>query len=115
MSSTDVAAAVRIDLEGGEHIYIRKRRGWAAHNRVQSAAVGIDGVDSEGNPVIKIDLLAMGLAEMETAIVSWSLDLPVSRAGFESEDFDPALGDEIVKAIQAYYRDQGRSKAGKGS
>lgn len=78
---------------------IRARRGWAARQDIESAGATVE----HGTGRVRADLRAYGLAVMRHAIIDWSLDLPLSDAGFESDDFDAEAGDEIVAAIDAHY------------
>lgn len=111
MSKT--TAGHRIELSTGDWITIRPKRGWEASNRIQASGAKVTGVDADGNPAFALDLVAYGMAVLEHAILAWSLDGEPGSAAFLSDDFDADLGDEMVKAIDAYYKSQRRGPQGK--
>jgi hypothetical protein len=91
------------DRLGGGSVEIRAKRGWGAAQRIESAGVVIrPGADGDEHTAV-VDGQAKGLAILEGSIVSWTLPLPATRAGFLSDDFDPDVGDWLVDACEEYY------------
>lgn len=91
---------------GGGSVQIRAKQSWGARARVDSAGVFVKPGEEEA----RIDGRAKGLAILESAVVSWSLDLPATREGFMSDDFDGDVGDWLVDAIVEHYQSQRRSE-----
>ena len=100
----------------GAFVTIKPRQSWSALNRVQAAGLVVrtDGAVATGE--VTADVLAKGLAVLETAVLSWSgvVDfdgraIPATRAGFMG-DFDSGFGDWLVDAISAFYEAQKRTE-----
>ena len=105
----------------GAFVMIRPRQSWSALNRVQSAGAILHMIGGVMSDDLTPDVLAKGLAVLETAVLSWHgvLDadgrpLPASRAGYMHDDLDPELGDWIVDAITAHYAVQRRPADAEG-
>ena len=108
------SAVHRINLEEydaarypGGWVDIKGRRSWADQQRIDGAAMTLTG--SATAMVAHPDLLARGLAALETSVIAWSLTddsgeaLPANRTGFMSDSFDAGLGDWLVVRIDAHY------------
>ena len=112
---------IEVPDKAGAYVLIRPRQSWAALNRVQAAGLVLrtDGVGVTRE--VTADVLALGLAVLETAVISWhgiedsnGRPLPASRAGYMHDDFDPAIGDWLVDAIRAHYEEQKRPADAEG-
>lgn len=111
----DVPNPERFGLKAGAYVLVKPRQSWAALNRVQAAGLVVrtDGAGATGE--VTADVLAKGLAVLETAVVSWhgvedanGRPLPTSRAGYMHDDLDSDFGDWLVDTISAHYAAQRR-------
>lgn len=107
----------RFGLAAGAHVNIKPRQSWAAANRVQAAGLVVRTSSTGPTGDVRADVLERSLAILETAVVSWhgiedsgGKPLSASRAGYMHDDFDPALGDWLVEAIEAHYASQRRTE-----
>lgn len=93
------------------HVLIRPKQSWSALNRVQAAGLVVrTRVSGEAAGEVTADVLARGLAVLETSVLSWSgvvdadgKPIPATRAGYLHDDLDPEFGDWLVDAITVYY------------
>lgn len=113
------------------YVLIRPKRSWSARNRVESAGMFVrshgeaarrgEDAPAAAAAEVGIDAMALGVAVLETAVISWTgiadvngRPLPATRRGFMHDDFDSDLGDWLVEQIQAFYAAQQRTEeAGK--
>lgn len=100
----------------GAYVLIKPRQSWSALNRVQAAGLVVrtDGGGATGE--VTADVLAKGLAVLETSVVSWhgitdanGRPIPATRAGFMHDDLDAEMGDWLVDAISEFYAAQRRT------
>lgn len=95
----------------GAYVLIRPKQSWSALNRVQAAGLVVrTRVSGEAAGEVTADVLARGLAVLETAVLSWSgivdadgKPIPATRVGYLHDDLDAEFGDWLVDAITAYY------------
>ena len=99
----------------GAFVLIKPRQSWSALNRVQAAGLVVRTDSAGATGEVTADVLAKGLAVLETAVLSWSgiedasgRAIPCSRAGFMHDDLDAGFGDWLVDTINAYYEAQKR-------
>ena len=99
----------------GAFVTIKPRQSWSALNRVQAAGLVVRTDGSGATGEVTADVLAKGLAVLETAVLSWSgvtdasgRPIPATRAGFMHDDLDAGFGDWLVDAITAFYAAQRR-------
>jgi len=85
----------------GEKVTIRASRSWKAAKDIESASLRFS--PDSGSMVGTVDLYEKGIATMEHAIVSWSLEQPPTRAYFESDGFGQVLGEWLVASIEEFY------------
>ena len=88
---------------------IKGRRSWADSKRIDSASVSMTAPGAGSEMFMRADLLGRGIAILESAIVAWSLPIPPTRAGFESDDFDDDLGEWLIDQIDAHYASERRT------
>ena len=104
----------RFGLQGA-YVLIRPHQSWAALNRTQAAGLVVRAPSPGETAQLTADVLAVGLATLETAVLSWHgiLDMegrpiPASHAGYMHDDLDPDVGDWLVEEITAFYAAQRR-------
>lgn len=114
MDSHRIEVPERFGLAGA-YITIKPRESYGMRNRVQGAGLVIRTNTVGATGEVTADVLERGLAVLGTAVLSWhgivdgdGRPIPVSRAGFLHDDFDPDLGDWLVDAITAHYESQKR-------
>ena len=113
------------DELGAGWVEIHEKLSWSQAKSIEGKALRMrakPGADIENmrdeDVIMEPDVLAGGIAKLDTYVTRWSLcddagkPLPVGRRGFTHADFDPDVGDWIIKASDEYYEDLRRSKSG---
>lgn len=113
----DIPDPERFGVKQGAYVLIKPRQSWSALNRVQAAGLVLRTESGGATGEVTADVLAKGLAVMETAVVSWhgvvdgdGKPLPASRSGYMHDDLDAAFGDWLVDAINVFYAAQQRTE-----
>lgn len=99
----------------GAYVVIRARQSWSALNRVQSAGLVVRTSAAGPTGEVTADVLARGLALLDTAVMSWGgiLDMhgrpiPATHAGYLHDDLESEVIDWLVDAIAEHYEAQKR-------
>lgn len=103
---------------------VRTKRGFHVERKIRDAQMKIvpkPGVDLDELSASTVDLIFdgadAGTRTLEAHVIAWTLTddagaaLPVSRAGFESEDFDADLGEWLIERIEEIVKAHRRSKS----